>query len=381
MKIALFSSDFSAAQLRLQPWLTLAEVGRRFQAAGHEVVVATDAREPGALPLPVQRFPSLAGTESRAISDWIRSYAPDRSIVSVSPFSLATASWHGALNPATNWAFLPYAMYNGAEMRAAWAHLKRADRWGFGRNLLVPSPLWRASLRRRFVGVICQSHRTAQRLGKNMAAAVIPPGIELDRWQPAAEPAHATTAMRPFVFVGSPKAIRGFDVLLRAFASLPPSARLRILARGLEPAAEGPLRARLALLGIADRVTLVGGWMSAADLVAEIQQAAAVVLPFVLVPSEIPVSVMEVVACGTPVVTTDIDGLPEAVGEAGVIVPPGDAQALSAALAGLIHAPQRLMSLRAACLKRRADYTDWNQAAADWAHLLSLEMSSKGIAS
>lgn len=371
MRVALFSSGFTAAQLRLQPWLTLGEVGRRLQAAGHEVCVATDAADAADLPLPARRFSSLAGTASRAIADWLRDFAPDRAVVSVSPFSLATAGWHGALRRDASWAFLPYALYEHGEMAAAWPHLIRADRWGFGRNLLVPGPVWRSRLRRRFRGVICQSRRTARRLGDSVTTNVIPPGIELANWTPADAPdAGERPRERPFVYVGSPKAIRGFDVMLDAFALLPDGPRLRVLARGASVGDEAALRSRLAARGLADRVEVRGGWLDAAGLAREIRDATAVLLPFVLVPSELPVSVMEVVACGTPVITTDIDGLPEAVGAAGRVVPPGDAPALAKAIRELAELPAHATTLRRACLARRRRYHDWSEVAGMWTRLL-----------
>ena len=45
------------------------------------------------------------------------------------------------------------------------------------------------------------------------------------------------------------------------------------------------------------------------------------------------IPVAEALACGRPVVTTDVSSLPEAAGDAALLVPPGDVEALTAALA------------------------------------------------
>jgi glycosyltransferase involved in cell wall biosynthesis len=53
----------------------------------------------------------------------------------------------------------------------------------------------------------------------------------------------------------------------------------------------------------------------------------------------------EAMACGVPVVSTDGGALPEVVGDAGVIVPAKDAEALAEAIADLLRNPQRRETL------------------------------------
>ena len=49
--------------------------------------------------------------------------------------------------------------------------------------------------------------------------------------------------------------------------------------------------------------------------------------------------------CGVPVVSTDGGALPEVVGDAGVIVPTADAEALAAAITGLLDNPAQRAEL------------------------------------
>lgn len=57
-----------------------------------------------------------------------------------------------------------------------------------------------------------------------------------------------------------------------------------------------------------------------------------------------PYTVIEAMACGKPVIASSVGGIPEQVehGKTGVLVPPGDAAALGAALESLLSAPARL---------------------------------------
>jgi glycosyltransferase involved in cell wall biosynthesis len=155
-------------------------------------------------------------------------------------------------------------------------------------------------------------------------------------------------------------------------AMLPSRVKLRVLARGVDANGEAELRAELWARGLADRVSVTGGWLAPEDLWTEIQSAVAVVLPFVLVPSELPVSVPEVISCGTPAIVTDIDGLPESVGDAGVVVPPANPGQLAGAMLELANHPERVAVLREACLRRRETLPDWDTVADRWAVALSL---------
>ena len=71
---------------------------------------------------------------------------------------------------------------------------------------------------------------------------------------------------------------------------------------------------------------------------------------------------LEAMACGTPVVVSDTSSLPEVVGDAGVLVDPGDVAALADALASLLVDPARRAALSAAGRRRAAAFT-WERAA------------------
>jgi len=98
------------------------------------------------------------------------------------------------------------------------------------------------------------------------------------------------------------------------------------------------LEALAARLGIGDRVRLLGRRTDVPDLLGA---ADAFVLP-----SEFegnPLTVMEAMAAGLPVVATAVGGVPELVqdGASGLLVPPGDEAALGSALRALATDPDR----------------------------------------
>ena len=71
---------------------------------------------------------------------------------------------------------------------------------------------------------------------------------------------------------------------------------------------------------------------------------------------------LEAMACGTPVVTSNVSSLPEVVGGAGVMVPPTDTLALAEALAALILDAERREALRQAGLTQASRFS-WERAA------------------
>jgi glycosyltransferase involved in cell wall biosynthesis len=65
-----------------------------------------------------------------------------------------------------------------------------------------------------------------------------------------------------------------------------------------------------------------------------------------------PLSVIEAMAAGLPVIATAVGGLPELVGDAGVLVPPGDTDAFAAALRALVTDTERRRRLGEAARER-----------------------------
>lgn len=166
---------------------------------------------------------------------------------------------------------------------------------------------------------------------------VVPSGVEPDRFAP---PPNARAAARArygiadtawlAVAVGALEERKGHGVLLDALAMLR-DPRLRVLCAG-DGSLRDALPARAAALGLADRVRFLG---PVGDVAALLAAADALVMPSHH--EGLGVAALEAMAAGLPIVASRVGGLPEAVvdGETGLLVPPGDAAALAAALARL----------------------------------------------
>ncbi len=164
------------------------------------------------------------------------------------------------------------------------------------------------------------------------------------------------------VAVGRAVAKKGFDTLLAALGSLPPTLHWRLVHIGTGPLI-APLKAQAERLGLAGRIEWRGSQAQTA-VIAALREADLFVLPSQ--PGEdgdrdgLPNVIMEAATQALPVVSTRFAGVPEFVtdGENGVLVPPADAGALAAALAGLVADPARRRALGAAARARLvADFT------------------------
>ena len=74
----------------------------------------------------------------------------------------------------------------------------------------------------------------------------------------------------------------------------------------------------------------------------------------------------EAMMCGTPVIVTDGGALPEVAGDAGLVVPKGNPDALAAAIADLLTDTGKRQSVAEACLERAQSVFDWSQIAREY---------------
>jgi len=77
---------------------------------------------------------------------------------------------------------------------------------------------------------------------------------------------------------------------------------------------------------------------------------------------------LEAMACGTPVVVSNVSSLPEVVGEAGLLVPPGDESALAGAILEVLTTPALAARLREAG-RRRVRMFSRGRMAGDYLHV------------
>ncbi len=201
------------------------------------------------------------------------------------------------------------------------------------------------------VAPVCRYNRLWEVANGTPPARIRPVHNGID---PAAFPVPPTEPAAPtLVWVGRVDPLKDVETLLRAFArirTMVPDCRLRLFG----PMPEGGddyfhKCAKLsAQLGLDDGAATFEGPISPP---AEAYQSGHV---FVLtsISEGFPYVVIEAMASGLAVVATDVGGVAEAVGDAGVLVPPRDASAVAAACVRLLARPDERRALGVAARAR-----------------------------
>ncbi|MDP2660763.1 MAG: glycosyltransferase family 1 protein, partial [Dehalococcoidia bacterium] len=106
--------------------------------------------------------------------------------------------------------------------------------------------------------------------------------------------------------------------------------------------------------------TLLFGPASPEELLWLYNRAEAMVLPSMYEGFGLPV--IEAMACGTPVITTNVSSLPEVAGEAAILVDPHDSDGLAAAISRVLDDPNLRARMREAGLAQSSHF-DWDSTA------------------
>ena len=195
-------------------------------------------------------------------------------------------------------------------------------------------------------------------------------GVDLDEFSPAVDglAVRAEWGIAPDeILIGSVSRLvawKGQHVLLEAFARIAsrfPNARLVFVGSALfdTDAYANALHTRAAELELGERVLFVGYRRD----IPQVLSACDIFCHTALTKDSTPLAVVSALAAGKPIICSDLDGTRElfAPGEDGILVPPGDPDALADALARLLQDPLLRARLSAAARAKAQHSLDLTQ--------------------
>ena len=153
--------------------------------------------------------------------------------------------------------------------------------------------------------------------------------------------------------------LKGLHHLLLAIKEISRKKNVRLIVVG-QPKKNGRIVKLIRTLGIGKYLTFTGR-IDQQAFIEQYAKAWLAVIPSVYEGFGLPAG--EAMACGLPVVSTAGGALPEVVGDAGILVPPADSQALARAITELLDNPDRARALGEAGYKRVHTLFTWEKAA------------------
>jgi glycosyltransferase involved in cell wall biosynthesis len=227
--------------------------------------------------------------------------------------------------------------------------------------------------KRRWYGFVAMQSQVARRIGPVLTVSgsskvdivkdfkvdprdieILPLGVDTRIFHPRG-PVEGRVPGRIVAMASADAPIKGVDVLLRAVAKVATERDVHVIVVS-RPQKDGPTERLVRELALGDRVRFVSGISD--DELGELMASAEIAV----VPSRyegFSLPAVEHMASGTPLVASRAGALPEVVGDAGVLVEPGDVEELAATLRRLHDSPEERARVGEAGLARVQERYAW----------------------
>lgn len=198
----------------------------------------------------------------------------------------------------------------------------------------------------------------------------IPLGVDQATFQP--DPETPRVAQKIITTASADTPLKGLHILLEAYhktLQTLPDAELLVIGK----LRNGLAQKTLQRLNLEHRVQFKSD-LTRDALAHEFRTASVAVTPSLYEGFGLPAA--EAMSCGTPVIVTTGGALPEVVGDAGRIVPKGDADALAQEMTSLLQSPVKQQEIGQACLTRARAHFNWERIAPQYIAFFEQAMAS-----
>lgn len=373
MKIVICCSNFTHENLRLMPWRYIHELAKGFQHSGHEISVVSIGNSNHLTSICIDGIEVFHAAVSDLFIDRMKRLKEfDYILWSSSPL---TALYHRQFSTLGKPFILLFTgpFYSiGDVARAHMLCIPWKQLLTHYKNALVPLRWTKRLIAAEYVkSVVVLSKRNEDILKKIKISGdkvkAIPPGYEFHseplRGENSLEAVRERLALphheKLIIYLGSLYEIRGISILVKAFSQIIKTCKnvsLLVLARTERGNEINALMTQIKQLRIEGKAIIKSGILDTKTVQSYLYASDIIALPFVLVPSDMPVAALEAMSLGKPVITTDIDGMPEMIQGRGIVVKPGSVKELAEAIKRLSQDDELYAQMQRNCRDYMADY-------------------------
>ena len=381
MKIALVTVDLVQGRERLMPWRTVIEVAKYANDHGQEADVLT---------LPVQKDNVNYTFEGVNVKSAPRNFHDFAKYVNDNGYEAVAypTPWREGLKDLSAFkeincrkiAYFPGGSYRMENIKALWQHVGWQSAKPYLIDWLTPYRLLMGKLRKvGFEEVVAQSPYTAETCeqGGFDHVRMIVPGK--DNFESLEDDDHVFERLdikkkKYLLFSGAPAPIRGASFLLEAIDQLAeknPDVFTLFLMRKDVGSDYSVFDHAYQAMKHKECVQIVYEKVNRNELKTVMAHARAVLLPFLLVPSEIPITFFEVLSLGTPVVTFRNGGTTDYLNESVFSSKPGDVRGLCDNLCRIWTDDEAYRQASIRALGTMSHHPTWEEVGKRWLEVLT----------
>jgi phosphatidyl-myo-inositol dimannoside synthase len=379
MNIVFLTYGLTPHNTRLMPWRYILEIAKGIIHTGNDATIVTDGAHegiefPSDMP-PVKAVQGSFTIDNQLYQACIDKVKPDVIYIPVARRSVFSRSTD-CIKGINHFAYFPSPWYEAKRVLRVAGELSFHDAYVYALESLVPGKwLVKSMKKKKISGLVTVTEYTAQSLMRCgwpvTKVKALPPGIDLLQPRVNTSNIYGEWSKRIkdkqyLLFMGPPTAIRGVYFLLKAFdraaGSLDDIELVCLLRQSSEAEVQ---RFKKAVMGLKhkERVVVIEDKLAENDVAAFTGASRAVALPFMIIPSEIPLTVIETMALGKPVIITETGGTSQFIGKAGIVVPQNDIGALARTIADIFLNEAAYLALCKEAKRIAKNQLQWQETA------------------
>lgn len=389
MNVVVVCFGFEPSNLRKQPWRYVHELVKELPDEGVEVTVITDvdrAETAGLQVIPVDSVLGLRGPTMDTVTA-VEREDPDVVVALIGSSSFIRPSTIASAIDKPTIGIFAGPMYSLFEvlnvgLDELYRHYEYLAVHLAGS--VVPDRLIQARSAEfdRIVTLTGENKNRLKRAGVDTQISTVLPGIDdfdlewpgeedIDRVRDDLNPEGVPLVL----YFTSPLTLRGTDTLVEAFARVRRThpCKLVVLSRQDEGGLtwdEEHLSRLAAKRSIEESFQLIPRDLSPAGVKTHLAAADIVALPYKIVQASVPISILEAMSMGSPVISTRTAGIPELIDDGRQLVEPSDPESLTEKLESLVVDPKLREAIGSRNRERMQRYQRWDDARAQFLALL-----------